>query len=446
MKKFLLSSILTLSVSNAYAVTLEEALTNGYHNDEEHETIRNNFLDAVESYPRALAGFMPKIYASTNLKNDRTRERGEGQQTGVDTDYSRAITLNQSIFNGGSSIAALKSAKSSFIAESSVFYAQEQAAILKEIEIYLNCVEARDKYEISKISVRLNKTLLEATKEKFKLGESTATEVNTAMEGLASAEARQSDDYAKYEESKADFYRVFGLDAVELAMPTIPSGLPESLEELTKICLESNPSIISARHNMASSKAYENVAKGNLLPQVDFQVQGGLLDRKHRPRRKQKIQSVTTTLSLTVPILAKGGIEYSDIRKAKYQTKKLAIGLDSTIKKLEAQSKSSWAEFEALQLSYVAATQAVKAAEMAYDGGQHEERLGSKTIIDVQQLEEKLHKAKQTKIDSKKRIILAAYNMKSLIGQLTAQSLQLKVDNFEPTEEFKKVKTKIIGF
>ena len=74
--------------------------------------------------------------------------------------------------------------------------AKEQETFLKEINAYLGCVEAREKYDISKISVKSNKTQLDAMKEKFKLGESTETEVASAREGLATAEANQALSYA----------------------------------------------------------------------------------------------------------------------------------------------------------------------------------------------------------------------------------------------------------
>jgi outer membrane protein len=49
------------------------------------------------------------------------------------------------------------------------------------------------------------------------------------------------------------------------------------------------------------------------------------------------------------------------------------------------------------------------------------------------------------RVDTEANYILAAYQIKSLEGNLTAKSLKLPVKYFEPEKEFKKVKMRIIG-
>ena len=231
-------------------------------------------------------------------------------------------------------------------------------------------------------------------------------------------------------------------------MPDVPVGLPSSLASLTHIATELHPSIDSARHKTSSSKAGENAAKGELLPKVSFRIQGGTTDYLPEKTENGNVnnRSITSTLSVNVPILSKGGTEYSDIRRAKYQTRKAAISLDSVIKQIQSSCKASWAELEAAKMRIDATTQAVNAAEIAYEGMMQEEMLGSKTIVDVLRTEERLNAARQSRVEARKGLVLAAYRIKSLAGELTAKSMNLKVDYFEPEAEFKKVKMKIVGF
>ncbi len=106
-----------------------------------------------------------------------------------------------------------------------------------------------------------------------------------------------------------------------------------------------------------------------------------------------------------------------------------------------------WEGFEAAKSRIVAANQGVDAAQISYDGTVQEEIVGSKTILDVLTAEEKLYEAKITRVDAYKSSVLAAYQMKLLTGELTAQSLKLKVKYFSPEEEFKTIKKKMfIGF
>jgi outer membrane protein len=445
MHKILLSSIFVMYSVTTFAVTMEEALTSGYNHNEELKSIRTDFLTEIEAFPRALAGFMPKISAGLNSTDSKVSSRNQIIRN--NNRYIQSLTIEQPLFDGWSSVAELKSAQSGFRAARGDFYAKEQDAFLKEINAYLDCVEAREKYDISKISVKSNKTQLDAMKEKFKLGESTETEVASAREGLATAEANQALSYARYELAKAKFYQVFGVEAINIKMPTIPTNLPSSLEILTERAIAVNPSVDSAIHKTKSFKAGENIPKGKLLPRASFKLEHG--NTYYNPQSQindVNNQSSSATLSVTIPILERGGIEYSDVRKAKYNTRKSVIALDNTIKKIKTNCKGSWAELNAAAVRIKATDQAVKASEVAYDGMIQEEMLGSKTIIDVLRTEERLNKAREGRVESRKAMILAAYQIKSLIGELTAKSMELKVDYFNPEEEFKKVKMKIVGF
>jgi len=445
--KIFLTSLFILGASSASAMTLDQALTKGYDYDEQFKANRTNFLDEIEAFPRALAEFMPKIYANF----DSTDSKVTSGKTALSHDNSRftkSITLDQPIFDGWSSVSGLKAAQSAFRASRGGYYAKEQEAFLEEINIYLSTVEAKEKYAISKVSVRSNKTQLEAMREKFKLGESTETEVASAREGLATSEADQALAYANFESSKANFERVFGIPAIDIKQPSIPQDLPTSLEELTKKALAVNPTADSAMHKIISSKATEGASKGALLPKVSFRIQNGQTSYNPQDSTINNVnnRSTTSTLSVTVPILQKGGVEYSDIRRAKYQTRKAAIKHDSVIKTIKAEAKANWSKLDAAKLRIKATGEAVKAAEVAYEGVTQEEMLGSKTIIDVLTTEERLNRAKKGHVEAKKLLVVSAYEIKSLVGELTAKSMNLKVDHFSPESEFKKVKLKIVGF
>lgn len=453
MYRLVLFTFITLNFSNSLALELNEALKSGYNNDEKLKIIRSDFLNEIEQFPRALAGFMPKISAGFDAIDSKVI-RKSNIAAGLDntsTDnsrYSKTLTLDQSIFNGGSSVAELKAAQSAFRASKGDYYAKEQNIFLEEITNYLNCVEATEKYNISKISVKSNRTQLEAVKEKFKLGESTETEVASAESGLATAQANQSIAYANFEAAKAEFLRVFALEATGIKMPELAANLPNSLEELVEIAIAANPNIISSQHSTKASKAGEYAAKGALLPQVSFRIQSG--DTRYSPedqlRQNFNSNSVTSTLSVNVPILSKGGVEYSDIRRAKYKTRKAVLQLDTQIKQIKSQCKASWEKFNAAKTRIAATSQGVKSGEIAYEGMLQEEMLGSKTIIDVIMSEEKLSKAREARVEAQRELILASYNIKSLMGELTAEKMKLPVEYFNPDQEFKKLKLRIVGF
>ncbi|UZW38971.1 TolC family protein [Rickettsia conorii] len=452
---FIVTLLLTSSVA---AVDLQGALTEGYKNNEELKAARIKFLDSIEQFPRAFSGFMPSAGLQINRQHNKTKYNKKYADrlgfTPRETDSDQgALTIQQSIFNGGSSVAALKAAQAGFRAARGAYYAGEQKILLNLITAYLDCFESKAKYDISESRVRTNIQQVNTVEEKLRLGEATEVDIATARAGLAAAETNKLAAYADFQGKKANFIRVFGIEPTNITMPELPKMLPASLDELTGRAAKLNPDIDSARHNVTAAKALEMAEKGKLLPQVSVQLQSGRTyynpqdDINARNVNAINNRSYTTTLSVNIPIYPEGGAQYSRIRSAKNQTRNSAVQLDSVIKQTQAGVVSVWEGFEAAKSRIVAANQGVDAAQISYDGTVQEEIVGSKTILDVLTAEEKLYEAKITRVDAYKSSVLAAYQMKLLTGELTAQSLKLKVKYFSPEEEFKTIKKKMfIGF
>jgi outer membrane protein len=453
MKKLLLTiSLLALLINNAQAVKLEEALKSSYNHHEDFKSKRVEFIDSLEKFPRALASFMPNISADAEYfkrnskRNAPTPDTLNNPRRSEISNYTRSLSVNQSIFEGFGGIAGLRSAQSAFRASRAEFYATEQSIMLKVIESYINLVEARERYDIATISVNSNKTQLDAVQEKFYVGEATETDLASMKQAMASAEARQAGSLSSFESAKAEFARVFGVEPKDVNMPNAPQDLPKSFEELKEIALAINPSLEAARHRIASLKADESKAKAEILPKVQLIMRGEDNYPNNPAGQNNNTYNFTSTIRVSVPILSKGGAEYSEIRHARNQKRKAAIDLDSIIKQIHSNTTSIWLGFKASTTRVHAASEAVKAAEVAYEGMIQEERLGSKTILDVLQAQEKLNKVREEEVSARKDLVLAAYQMKSLMGHLTAKALKLNVKYFEPEQEFKKIKSKIIGF
>ncbi|WP_347938549.1 TolC family protein [Rickettsia oklahomensis] len=454
MRKLTTFIVILLLTSSAVSVDLQEALTAGYKNNDELKAARIKFLNSIESFSRAFSEFMPSAGLQINRNNNKNKYNKKYAErlglTPVETDSDQgAFTIEQSLFNGGSSVAALKAAQAGFRASRGEYYASEQKVLLNLITVYLDCFESKEKYDISESRVRTNIQQVNIVEEKLKLGEATEIDIATARAGLAAAETNKLAAYADFQGKKANFIRVFGIEPTNITMPDLPKMLPVSLDQLTKKAVKLNPDIDAARHNVTSAKAVEMAEKGKLLPQVSVKLQSGRINYNPQDPVVQNIntKSVTTTLAVNIPIYPEGGAQYSRIRLAKNQTRSSAVQLDSAIKQTHAGVVSVWEGFEAAKSRIIAANQGVDAAQISYDGTVQEEIVGSKTILDVLTAEEKLYEAKITRVDAYKSSVIAAYQMKLLTGELTAKSLKLKVKYFSPEEEFKTLKKKMfIGF
>jgi outer membrane protein len=426
------------------AVTLEEALTGAYENNDQIQTNQGQFLLEIEQFSQALAGFMPKISASVTHSDNKIKAPG-GPASLSYKQLQKQLNVTQPVFSGGSSVAALKAAQSAFRVSRGKYYAAEQNALLSIIQSYMQCYSAKEKYGIAETSLINNQKQLEAVEERLKVGEATETDRANAAAAFAGAEASKLIAYANLQTAKANFFSLTGIEAQDITLPDLPENLPKEFDEIMNKARIKNFDLEQVRNSTMYYKANEGVSKAALLPQVNLSVSAGS-NKVPQGVAGAAQNSLTTAVSVNIPIYAQGGAEYSAIRSAKKQTRLQVITLDQTIKSVNAHCIGSWQSFEAQKSSINAYTEAVIAAQIAYDGTMQEEMVGSKTILDVLIALDNLNKAKIQKVDGLVQYVTSAYQLKQLMGELTAKSLKLKVNYFNPENEFKKSKIRIIGF
>jgi outer membrane protein len=322
------------------------------------------------------------------------------------------------------------------------------------LDDYMFFYQASETYKIMETTVEFNTKQLAMVSEKFKLGEATRTDVAQASAELSKAEAQRLVAFSNLESAKAKFIKTFTTEPTDVALPDAPANLPESLDALTTKALTSNFTLQQVKNGLAAAKAMSVSAKGNLLPNVDFKAQMG--SKYYNPEIPAGLgdqyqgytnnKSLTTSLSVTIPIFSKGGAEYSNIRRANSAARMSAHQLDDELGVVKTNAISSWTGYNAAKAAIVSSDQSVEAFALVLEGIEYEYNVDSKAILDVLKARRDLDESKLQNIKTKKDCITSAYQMKALTGEMTALALKLPVKYFNPGTEFRKVKAKIIGF
>lgn len=436
--------ITTFISSNSYSLTLEEALPLAYNNSEEIVIAKEAFIGEVQSMSNAIAGFMPNVNVAIKTQNSKKNPVNRLDDTNQETSTSQSLEIVQPIFNGGSDIANLKTANSQFRVSRAKFYDSEQTFLMSAIQAYLDLYEAQELYNIAITSLDFRNTEFQASEERLKLGLETLTGTAIAKTKLFQAEATKAAYFAKLESLKARFKDIFSVDPLDLALPNDKENLPEDLENFTKRAMASNFTLAQAQHSASAAKSSSHSVSGKLLPKVDLFAQSSRNTSTIITSNPSKVLS--TGISVTIPILSRGGAEYADIRKANSDARGASQRLQAIMHEVNVNAVSIWQQYQASKISLAYSAEAVQSSELALEGAKQEYLVGSKTMLDVFQLEDELNKAKTQDIEIKKSYIINMYNMQSYMGNMTAKALNLKVKSFDPDSEFKKVKAKIIGF
>jgi outer membrane protein len=440
-----------VSIQPVYSMDLIDALSSAYKTNQDIQTSQQKFLIESEAFTKAVGDFLPSVNMEVDVTNQKQTSISQyvknGSITNNGPDVSRSLVVTQNIFKGGQSTLGLKIAQARFKQSKAAMYSAEQKALTEALSAYLGLCVAKTKYDIATDTVTSYQQSLDTAKEKLKVGEATMTEVSAAQASFSEAQAGKSKNYANLITARAKFKNIIGVDPDDdMNFPVVPSDLPSSFEEFTAIVRKSNFDLMAVSSDLSQKKDTVKSTIGVLLPTADLSVQAGrnYLDPEIVNTSRTNGSSVTTKLAVKIPIFNNG--THSNVRQAKAQSRIAAYALDSVQNDVTAGSISAWEQFVAYKDSVLFADEAIQAQTIAFEGVKSEYSVGTKTMLDVLQQQDKLNTALSNAVDIKNGYIVAAYNIKGLMGKMTAKSLKLKARYFNPEAEFRDLKHKVVGF
>lgn len=441
---FFISMLLSLLASSqVMAMGLNAALEHTYKYNPDLESSRYNLFSVDENASQAFSEWLPSIIGNYSVGDEHT-ERGSISSNG-DTE-TIALTVTQPIFNGGSTIAKMQQANYDIDAARAQLLATEKDVLLAAIEAYMDVVRDQEIYSLNINNKKILEEHLEATNQRFALGEVTRTDVAQAQARLAQAIADEAQAKGNLRVSRALFKEVVGLPAGALTLPKKTIKIEAGQDALIDLALQQNPDIQQAKFNELSARQDVSIQKANLFPSVDVQA---------KTTRNQAAESLffgtnesetdSITLNLTIPLFQSGS-EYSKIRQANYVASKQKFDL----KKIQNETRSLLIEnienLKAAQSTITSVESAVEAATVALEGVSKEAKIGSRTVLDVLDAEQELFESKADLIRAQRDEIVYAYMVQGIIGKLTAKELRLNVRYFDSTIHYQKTRYKIIGF
>ncbi len=133
------------------------------------------------------------------------------------------------------------------------------------------------------------------------------------------------------------------------------------------------------------------------------------------------------------------------MREAKLTESQGGIGIISTSRDVRELVVSSWNFLIAARDTIVAAKSQVSANQLALEGVRQEYLVGSRTTLDVLDAEAELVESQVQLVTAERDQVIAAYQVLASVGQLTARKLALRVEYYDPIENYGNVRNKWIG-
>lgn len=432
---------MTIYADSAQAESLMEALIMAYQNNPTLQAQRASLRATDEAVPQAMSGWRP--YAEIVGDGGYVAERGDGiSGTDSRTAYSGNLRVTQNIYSGGGTVADVRRAENVVRAERARLSITEQGVFLDGVQAYMNAYRDEAVLQLNINNERVLNRQLEATRDRFNVGEVTRTDVSQAEARVASARAARIQAEGNLQISRGIYEQIIGKRPDNLTKPDPLKELPSSRNETVEVARTSNPAVVAADYDERAARENVSVVQSDLLPKVDVVGQGGRSANQGTSETTNDAGSIMA--QLTVPLYEQG-LTTSRVREAKQLVGRNRLRLVEAQRSATEDANSAWESLVSARAQIQSFDAAVRANRIALEGVRQESLVGSRTVLDVLDAEQELLNSQVNLVSAERDEIVAQYQLMSALGRLTAQALNLQTDYYDPARHYDKVRDKIWG-
>ena len=425
------------------ADTVADALAQAYSSNPSLLAQRASLRATDEQVPQALSNWRPTVTVTGQA--GYTDAMSETRSTTASADLqprSGSLTITQPITTGGGEFATLEQAKNLVQAARAQLYSTEQDVLLSAATAFANVVRDTAVLQLNQNNERVLTEQLNATQDRFEVGELTRTDVAQAEARLAEAVANRIQAEGQLTTSIANYEQVIGPLPAELVRPRALSGLPASRDEAIAIALANNPDVAAAEFALRAAEDAVDVQISTLLPTLSLQGEYSYSYESSTQNLESRRASILAQLSIP---LYQSGSEYSALRASRQTMAQRQNELDQTKRLVIEATAAAWDQLKAAQASITSFQAQVRAQEIALEGTRQESTVGTRTVLDVLDAEQELFNAQVSVETAQRNEVVATYTLAQAIGGLTAQQLGLPVAYYDVTDHYEDVKDDWIG-
>ena len=421
------------------AQSIEEALVAAYLTNPDLEAQRAALRATDELVPQALSDWRPTVAVdSAAIASDIDTPNGGGT---LNTTQA-SIALDQQVYSGGETVANTERAEALVRAERARLVAFEQDVLLDAVTVYTNLLAAEAVLDFAIQNENRLRRQLQATEDRFEVGEVTRTDVAQAEARLSGATADRVRAEGELAAAKSDYRRVINQEPGRLVVPEPLRILPPSEAAAQQLAEVSNPNITVAQFDLAAARADVDVAQSALLPRLS--VRGELTYANEPTLALDRQRDASIGANLTVP-LYQGGGEYARVRQTKQTVRQRQDDLEAAFRAVRNEVTAAWQALVTATTQIDSISEQVRANLIAVEGARQEALVGQRTTLDVLDQESDLFQSQVDMVQARRDQIVASYRVKAAVGELTVLGINLPVEPYDPDAYYLDVRDRLIG-
>jgi outer membrane protein len=427
---------LGLAIGAARAETLSDALALAYDNspllEQQRQLLRVNDEQVAQAVSRLrptldfVASYGKRIVDERSSITDLTGNIIVGPRT--TTTKSLELVLDWLVLDAGARALRVAAAKEAVLAARHGLTQVEQQVLLSAVEAYTSLIAARRAVNVQEGNLRLVTQELQATRDRFEVGEVTRTDVALSEARLAAGQSALAAARGQVEIAIDLYERVVGRPPLgALAAPPPAPQLPPDEARATALALQINPLILAQQRAVTANELLVAAADADRLPTVSFRGAAG--------------SNLSGDEDLTVGLTARqrlysGGLQPSLGRQAQAELNASRADLAQTARETAETVGRAYAVLGIASAQITAAQQQVRSSRLAFEGTREEALLGARTTLDVLDAEQDLLDAQLLLVEAESDEAFAVYQVLAAVGLMTADHLGLNVARYDPSEYY----------
>lgn len=430
--------------------TLAEALVATYLTQPALQAERAKLRATDENVPTALAGWRPTVVmgGSTGYGDGLSRSYNTTSGRWLNTPGTRFIgtgqaSVTQNLYTGGKTQANLNKAKDQVYAERATLLAAEQNSFISAVQAYVGVIQTKQLLALQVNNEQVLARQLQATNDRFRVGEITRTDVAQAEAALEGARATRETAEGNLANARGTFVQVIGAYPPDDLLEPQPLALPvKGEQDAEALASTNNPTVITALFNDSAAKDAVDVAFAALLPQVS--LQGQTFQQNNAAVRSTASNGYQVLAQVSVP-LYQGGSEYSAVRQAKQSQQQTHKLVEDARRTAVQAAVTAWDTLVAAKAAAASTRAQIRANQVALEGVEREAIVGSRTTLDVLNAQQALLNSRVNLVTALAQTVTASYQVAAAIGRLTARDLRLPVPLYDETAYYNAVKDRWAG-
>ncbi len=433
---------LSFAATPASAETLREALTRAYNTNPTLTGDRARQRAEDENVPLIRAQGLPNASATAEYTENAAGTAGIFRSA---RNAQAIAQINVPIYRGGAVRNGIRAADTRVDAGRAFLRGTESSVFSSVVAAYLDVIRDESIVQLNQANVGVLDVNLQATNDRFEVGDLTRTDVAQSEARLAIARSQLETAQANLIASRERYVQVVGTPPVDLQSPPPLPNLPATPEAAVQVALVDNPDLVAAAKQRDAARYDVRVAGASRLPQLSA-VSGGQYQsflgsvRNNISGLTNSSSSATVGLQATLP-LYQGGAPSAQVRQAQARESQTIEQQIETERDVIAQARSAYARWQAANDVITSSQTAVEANRLSLEGVRAENSVGTRTILDILNAEQELLNSQVLLVTARRDAYVAGFTLLAAMGHAEGRDLGLDGGPlYDPVDNYKRVR------